>query len=1012
MYPIFMRSQSYSRLLGVLIAVVIMIFSGNAFAQGKMAVSGKITDAAGEPLPGAAVVVKGTSVGVSSDVDGSYLITFKKQDKPAVLVYSFIGMKSKEVTVSSSTRLDISLEEDNKLDAVVINGFYAQAKETFTGSATTISGEKLTQMSPSNLLAGIASLTPGMVLVENNAAGANPNAIPSILIRGANTLITNSSEEGVNNPIIILDGVKISLEELYDLDIFDIERVDVLKDASATILYGDEGANGVIVVERKKAEGKLQLNYNFVPKYSIPDLSSFNLCNAEQKLELERLSGLYDSTDGSLDKAYAYKLENVRRGINTDWIRQPLRIPFSHNHSLSLSNRSDKLEVRANANFNDSYGVMKGDNRRSFGLNFTLAYHLRDKITLSYNNSFAQTNSVDSPYGSFSKYAQMNPYNPIYDEEGNLITGYYFNPYVTSGNFDANPLYDATLSSFSKSSTMNFKNSLSLRWNITKYFYITSQANLSLSQGSSDKYVSPETADNLKIVDVTKRGSYNWSNRNSTSWDGKVVVNYGKSLDTRGSMFRISGGGTIKKNHAQSKSASAIGFLKDELSDISFALSYPSTGSPAGSDNISTQMSAFANANVGFRNRYFLDLSYNASGSSRFGSENSFAPFWSAGFGWNLHNEAFAKKWDWLDTFTFRYSIGYTGSVSFDYYQAKTVYEYASKYSYYTGIGAVPKQMGNPNLKWQRTLNNNFGITAAALKNRFNLSLDFYSNTTYDMLMSIDLPPSVGTSSMNVNFGELNNKGIDLSLSGQIINKPDFFWSVTVTGGHVMDQIRKISDTLKNTEVSNSSDASAPRILFREGGSQFDIYAMRSAGIDPATGKEIFIKKNGEYTFNYSADERVAVGNTNPILNGSLMTTVRYKRFSLSLSTRYTFGSDYYNTTLQQKVEKIDRYHNVDARAFTERWHSAGDVTRYIGLDSDAVSNYSERFVEKRNELYLSSIQVLYDVKPAFISRFGLKKLVVGVGTSDIGYISTVKFERGTSYPYQRTINLVFRPTF
>ena len=175
------------------------------------------------------------------------------------------------------------------------------------------------------------------------------------------------------------------MEELYDLDIFDIERIDVLKDASATILYGEKGANGVIVVERKAVEdAKVRLSYNFVPNFSIPDLSSYNLANAEQKLEFERLAGLYDTSDGSMDRAYDYKLKNVRRGVNTDWIHAPLRVPFSHSHSLSFSARGSNTDYRATLSFNDTYGVMKGDNRSNLSLAFQISYHLGDKLTLTF----------------------------------------------------------------------------------------------------------------------------------------------------------------------------------------------------------------------------------------------------------------------------------------------------------------------------------------------------------------------------------------------------------------------------------------------------------------------------------------------------------------------------------------------------------------------------------------------------------------------------------------------------
>ena len=986
--------------------------SSGAPSNPRITIKGRITDDHDEPLPGANVLVKGTSIGTSADVDGNYSLTFQRSPgKQDILIYSFIGTESKEYNVSTSTRLNVQLKTSS-LDAVVVNGFYTQTKETFTGSATTISGDQLVAVSSTNLMQSLASLTPGMVLVENNVAGSNPNAVPSILIRGANTLITNESEEGVNNPLIVLDGVEISIQELYDLDLFDIERIDVLKDASATILYGEKGANGVIVVERKRSEeGKLRLNYNFVPRFSVPDLSSFNLCSPAEKLEVERLAGKYDSADGSMDEAYDYKLQLVRKGVHPDWLHAPLRVPFSHTHSLALSSRGEKLEYRANAYFGDTYGVMKGDNRRNLGVNFSLNYHLRNKLTLSYKNSFSLNRSIDSPYGSYAQYSRMNPYLPMKDEDGEYYKYYTFNPFSTSGTKVSNPLYEATLSSFSKSQTQSWTNSLSGRWNITKELYVTGQANLGLSWSKADTYESPDMAkyENSKLAD---KGRYSLATGNGLSTDGKIVINYGKSLDTKGSMFRISAGSNIQYSRKQNASFIATGFIKDELSDLSFALSYP-TGHPSGSDKVSTGVGVFANANFSLWNRYFVDGSYRASGSSKFGSRNSFAPFWAFGAGWHLHNEKFIKdNLPWLNTFTFRYSMGYTGSVSFDYYQARTVYQYDSKYQYVSGIGALPKQMGNPDLKWQRTFNNNFGITAAFLDNRFNLSFDFYSNTTYDMLMPVTLPPSVGTSSMNVNFGQMNNKGLDLSVSGQIIRTKDLFWSMTLTGGHVMDKIQKISDDIKD-DITNPYDSSKPKILLQEGGSQYDIFAMRSAGIDPATGKEIFIKKNGEYTYHYDEKERVAVGNTNPILQGSWMNTVRYKGFSVSIATSYTFGADYYNSTLQNKVENINAEYNVDRRVFTDRWKQPGDHTRFLGIGtSTSTSMYSERFVEKRNELYISSIQVMYDFAPKAITRLGLRKLAVGFGLSDIAHISTVKFERGTSYPYCRGINLIFRPTF
>lgn len=980
----------------------------------RVTVFGRILDENKQPLAGVNVLLVGTRLGVNSDANGDYSIEFgKEQNKNGTLRFQFVGMEAQEFQISGSTQINLTMESDNAIEEVVVNGFYEQKRSTFTGASTSIKGEDLLSVSPTNLIESITTLTPGMVMVENNAQGSNPNAVPSLLIRGASSLITNESEEGVNNPLIILDGVEISMTELYDLDIFDIERVDVLKDASATILYGEQGANGVIVIERKKVEGnKAQLTYNFVPSFSVPDLSSFNLTSASQKLELERLAGLYDDADGSMERAYYYKLENVRKGVDTEWIKAPLRVPFSHTHSLALSARGENLDYRATASFTDSYGVMKDDNRRKYSLGFSINYHIQDKLTIAFKTNYSLTDSEDSPYGSFSDYTQLNPYEPIYDENGDYITTYYFNPYDTSSDKMYNPLYNATLSSFSESRSQNLTNSLSARWNLTKDLFITGQGSVKLGTNSADSYTSPDAAEYLNYTDVSKRGEYRFYDNSSNSYSGNIVANYGKTLDDKGSMVRFSAGSNVSYSHSTSSTGYGVGFLKDELNDLSFAMGYPEGGSPSATDNLSTSVGFFANANISYHDKYFADLSYRASGSSRFGSDNSFAPFWAAGIGWHLHNEDFIKDVPWINSLTLRYSAGYTGSVSFSYYQAKTVYEYDADYIYYSGIGAVPITMGNPNLSWQKKFDSNIGITASLFKNRLNFSADYYKNTTNDLLMPIVLPPSVGVTSMNVNFGKIINQGFDFSVSGQIINNDNLFWSMTLTGGHVMDQIKEISDALKDVYVSDDDDSTMPDLLFTEGGSQFDIYAVRSAGIDPATGQEIFIKKNGDYTYTYDSDDRVVVGNTNPILSGSLLNTIRYKGFSLSITTSYTFGGDYYNTTLQSKVEDIDPYVNVDARAYTDRWKSPGDLVRFLAINSTDETITSERFVEKRNELYFSSVQFTYDFQPAFLNRIGIKKLCVGVGTTDLGYISTVKYERGTSYPYCRTVNLIFRPTF
>ena len=333
----------------------------------KFTVSGTVRDAGKTVLPGASVILKGGSgQGVSTDEKGQFTFSFSTKTSPAVLEVGFLGMETQQVIITGSAKgLNVTLKEGGtRIDDVVVNGMFTRNKSTYTGSVTSIKGEDLVAISNTNLMSALSAVTPGMVVVQNNALGSNPNAIPEILIRGSNSIATSAEEKAYNNPLIILDGAEISMEELYDLDMYEIERIDVLKDAQASIVYGDRAANGVIVIERQQVtDSKPRLSYNFVPELSIPDLSSMNLCNAAQKLELERLAGLYESDNGAMDKAYAYKLQNVRRGVNTDWIRAPLRVPFSHTHSLSLSGRAQKIDYRASLRFSDKYG--KGRERRT-----------------------------------------------------------------------------------------------------------------------------------------------------------------------------------------------------------------------------------------------------------------------------------------------------------------------------------------------------------------------------------------------------------------------------------------------------------------------------------------------------------------------------------------------------------------------------------------------------------------------------------------------------------------------
>lgn len=968
-----------------------------------------------EPLIGAQVRIVGANVVTITDVNGRF--SFKSVElKKQKLQVSYIGMETQ--TVTAGHEMKVVLKRDSKtLSDVVVNGYFTRKKQTFTGAAKTVTSDEIMKVAPNNILQTLATLDPSLNIAQNNAAGSNPNAVPDLVIRSTTSLST-SNEVGLNAPLIVIDGVEQSLQALYDMDINDIERVDILKDASATALYGENAANGVIVIERKRvSQSPVRIRYTVTPQLSFADLSSYDYCNAAQKLELEKRAGLYKSETGKLDESYFEKLALVTSGIDTDWKSKPVRNSFSHNHSLSISGRGSGLDYNVNANYQNTQGVMKDDGRTRYGMNVYLSYTAINNLVITLRASHDQLNTNSSKYGSFSSYLECNPYDSPYDQYGNLRSelSYEMN----------NPLYEASLSSFDKSQSRTQQVSLDVRYNIKPNFFITAQGSYNTSRGTSDVFRSPDSHDFKNVTNISQKGKYTLGNTGSDQWAAKLVGNYIHNFDNDGTILTLNLGGEIKRSKSTSSTLVATGFLSDEQNDIAYATTYPDGGKPSGSEDLSASLGGFLAANFMWKNRYVLDGSYRVSGSSKFGSDHRYAPFWSVGAGWNIHNEEFAKKLGWINTLRLRGSYGYTGSVKFSSYQAVTTYKYNSDYLSYTGVGAIPMGMANPDLKWQTTKKLNVGITSSLFGDRLNVNFDVYNEKTTDMLIDRSLPPSSGTTSVKANLGSQTSNGIEFSLWGKIIKTRDWEWSLSVNGLHSKTTINNISDAMKRMNEQNASGftssdgstniaSSSPLFQYREGESPSAIYAVRSAGIDPATGNEIFIKKDGSYTYKYDSKDQVSCGDTNPTLQGSISSMLQYKNFSLTASFSYRFGGEMYNSTRALKVENVNPRKNCDVRAFTDRWTNVGDVKPYIDI-AKATGNtsvYTDRFVEKDDELWLSSLYLQYNVPMTFLKKLHIQKMYLGIGTEDLFRITSAKYERGTSYPFSRSINMSASLTF
>ena len=980
-----------------------------AAAQQDITVTGIVVDALdGSPMIGVNVLIINpegggkNAVGTVTDVDGRFSLSIPQG---AQLKFSFVGYKEQVVTPTPG--MTVVMQEDAAtMDEVVVNGFFTRSKQTFTGAARTVTSEQLLSISPNNVLQALSVLDPSIKINKNNAMGSNPNNIPDLVIRSTTSLATDN-EAGLNAPLVVIDGVESTLQDLYDINIYDIERVDILKDASATALYGENAANGVIVIERKRVEqAPLRIRYSFTPDLSFADLSSYDLCNAAQKLELERLAGLYDSATGSMDAEYYKRLAQVSSGIDTDWKTKPIRTGFSQTHSLSLSGRGGNIEYNVTGNFSDKNGVMKADGRRNMGLELYLAYRWQEKLILTLRASHQQTNVENSKYGSYTSWLQANPYDSPYDENGELRT-------LLSWDLP-NPLYEASLGSFSSEETRTQDITLSARYNFKPNLYITAQGSLLTSKGTIDNYTSPLAYAFRDVTDPLQRGSYTLTNTDQDNWSLKVVGNWIHSFDDEGTILTVNVGAEAKKNKYSERTGVASGFLSDTLTDFGYGAAYSET-TPSGSEDLETNVGWFAAANFAWKNRYFVDGSYRVSGSSKFGADNKYAPFWSVGAGWNLHNESFIKDLGWVDMFRLRGSYGYTGSVKFSPYQAIATYQYLISNVTLGGVGAVPMAMPNPDLTWQTTKKLNVGITSSFFGERLNVNFDYFNELTDDMLIDISLPPSSGATTVKDNYGSQESNGVEFSVWGKPIVTKDFSWSVMFNGLHTKTTIKDISSALERANDANSAmtDEAAPRVLYEEGNSPTAIYAVRSAGIDPASGREIYIKKDGTYTYTYDPMDKVVVGDTNPDLEGSFSTDFTWKNFYVGVNFIYTFGGDIYNSTRAERIENINPRYNADVRAFTERWTKPGDLVPYLDLSSTGGTDFihSSRFVERENEIWLSSVNVAYEFPQALIHNWGIQRLRVSLGASDLFRASTVRYERGTEYPYSRSVNLSFNIT-
>lgn len=976
----------------------------------SVTLTGQVTDQSNTPLPGVTVLVKGTKLGTSTDPEGNFKLSLPQQEN-TILIFSFIGMESQEVPVGDPKKpIKVILKETaENLKEVVVTGIFTRKKESFTGSASTYTASELKTAGTQNILQSLKTLDPSFAILDNTLYGSDPNRLPNMEIRGKSSMLgmRDELETDPNQPLFILDGFESSLSVINDMDINRIASITILKDAASTAIYGSKAANGVVVVETVKPQaGKLMVSYNGNANISMPDLSSYNLMNAKEKLAFEKLAGKYTPASWSatsefeLQKLYNQKLAEIESGIDTYWLTEPLRVGVNQKHSLYIEGGEGSFLFGIGAGYNGISGVMEKSNREVISGNIDLIYRIKK---FQFSNKFSMTNTkIKNPIVDFSEYAAANPYYKKRDEEGNIGKWLENNDYTKA----ANPLWNASQNSRDEGKQLALSNYFVAEYTPLEALKVRARFGISYGNDDTEKFISRNDT-RFDTYEILKKGTFNTTNTRSNQYEGELSVTFAKLIGRH----RLNAvlGGNLNSNKTLTQGYSAQGFPEGDFVYPSFSNGYPEGGSPTYYENTSRSMNGYFNLGYSFDDRYLMDFSLRENGSSVFGASKRYIGTWSVGLGWNLHKERFiADHLTWIDFLKLRASIGNPGNQNFSSSKTLTTFNFQLASMNYFGMGAVLNQLGNPDLDWQITLDKNIGIDMTLIDKRLNITADYYHKVTDPLLINISMPLSSGTSSYLTNMGKQISQGLTLSASYYIIQKLDqrFSWLVR---GNLRTQKTKLDKIGNKLDELNKSGQGHNTVRYYNGADPDDIWAVKSAGIDPSTGRELFYDKEGNYTYDFSYDNEVICGNTRPKIEGVIGTSLNYKGFSVSMNFRYQTGASVFNEALFNKVENISvsgLNKNQDKRALYERWQNPGDKVRFKDIANAASTPMSSRFIQKENVLSMESVYVGYEFYEGWIKKIGLSNLKIQASMRDVFRASTIKSERGTLYPFARSLEL------
>lgn len=957
-----------------LLLLQFIFFGFSSFSQ--IEVKGRVTSA-NEPngLPGVNIIIKGTALGTVTDFEGRFAINAPAD---ATLVFSFIGHKSLEVNVENRQVLNIIMEESpRELGEVIVVGYSSIAKRDITGSIATIKTDKFKELS----INGVDQALQGQVAgVQVTQSSGTPGGGITVRIRGATSISAS------NRPLFIVDGIPVETgglsarsfggqndNALAMINPNDIESIQVLKDASAKAMYGSRASNGVVIITTKRGTKNTKTKISFdAQRGFINPVHKLDLLNAEQLLQLQK-----EAVQNANQNPDAYGLiSGVTDAISTNWQNEVLRTGIVQQYQLEASGGDDNTTFHISTNYRKEEGIQLNNEFERFGINMNFDQQLTEKLSLSTNTYISRAlnkrvkgdNFLD---GVYSGAVKSLPYFVPYDESGSLI-GPGSPMYAGFPNF--NPVAQALLPRFN-TETVKVLGGINATYKFNSLFSLNGQVKVDYNDITEDQYESSQTAIGGFLSSVGGQGYGVFIAQNSTNVTSNVTLSYNKVISDP-HIFSGLLGTEIVQNFSTGGSVQGRLFPSDDFTYITSA-GIVDAGSSLKSPP-SGILSFFGQLRYDYDDRILASIGMRTDGSSNFGPNNRFAYFPAASIGWRISNEGFFKSAIVTDLKP-RASFGYSGNERIGSFLFLGTWG-ASTYNGNSGVG--PNNVANPNLKWETTREINLGVDVELWQGRIQSSIDVYHMKTSDLLLTRPYAFTTGFGGIPDNIGDLENKGIEFSLTSVNINKK-IHWSTSINLSRNLQKVLSLADSIPLFRGYSAEGVDATNII-EVGHPLGTFWGLNFLGVNPATGNAIYEDRNADGLINNS--DAMVIGNAQPKLIGGITNNISYKRFDASVFFQFSYGNKVLNFTKATLVNMggdIENNQSIDA---LRRWRNPGDRTDVPRYELGSTTNnlHSNRLLEDGSYMRLKNLSIGYSLPPNLTNRLMVDQVRVYVTGTNV----------------------------